>query len=314
MNRANGWQARLERGEIVLLDGAMGTELQRRGVPMDSAAWSGAAVLRNPELVQAAHEDYIRAGADVIIANTFATSRHLLEAAGLGDRVAEVVTRAVELARAARERVADREVAVAGSMSAMPPREDRSAYPEPERELANFREQAGLLAAAEVDLIALEMMQEDQHAPRAMRAALETGLPVWLGVSCRRRPDRDGLVAFNFPHVDFTVPLDAMIPEGPAVVNVMHSPIDAVPLALEAVCERFPGPIGVYPESGYFTMPNWSFVDVISPEQLVAEAHSWVAAGARLIGGCCGMGPDHIRALRDALPDFQASIPWKGDP
>jgi methionine synthase I (cobalamin-dependent) len=51
------------------------------------------------------------------------------------------------------------------------------------------------------------------------------------------------------------------------------------------------------PESGYFTMPNWHFVDVIAPEDLVTEAKAWIAQGVRLIGGCCGLGPEHVRAL-----------------
>ena len=71
--------------------------------------------------------------------------------------------------------------------------------------------------------------------------------------------------------------------------------------AIGLVQERWQGPIGVYPESGYFTKPNWSFVDIISPGELAAEARKWTAAGVRLIGGCCGTGPEHIRALNKAF-------------
>jgi S-methylmethionine-dependent homocysteine/selenocysteine methylase len=64
------------------------------------------------------------------------------------------------------------------------------------------------------------------------------------------------------------------------------------------VRQRWSGPIGVYPESGYFAQPNWNFVDVISPDDLAREARAWLDAGARLVGGCCGTGSEHIRALR----------------
>jgi hypothetical protein len=108
---------RLADGEVVVLDGGMGTELQARGVPMDDEAWSGVANLTHDHIVQEIHEDYIRAGADVIIANTYAAARLPLERAGYGDRVVEANRRAVRAAREARDRVADRPVAIAGSMS-----------------------------------------------------------------------------------------------------------------------------------------------------------------------------------------------------
>ncbi len=109
--------ARLGGGELILLDGATGTELQRRGVPMDAAAWSAAALVTHPQTVREVHEDYIRAGADVVTTNSFSTAWHQLEPAGLGDRFRELNARAVELARQARENAADRPVAVAGSIS-----------------------------------------------------------------------------------------------------------------------------------------------------------------------------------------------------
>jgi S-methylmethionine-dependent homocysteine/selenocysteine methylase len=152
-----------------------------------------------------------------------------------------------------------------------------------------------------VDLIALEMLEDTTHAPLAMRAALETGLPVWLGVSCRRVDGR--LVRFSESSAEVLLAdiLDVLVPMGPDVVTIMHSEVDAVSEALAMVRARWTGPVGVYPESGYFTKPNWNFVDVISPEDLAREARGWIDAGARIVGGCCGTGPDHIRALRRAL-------------
>jgi S-methylmethionine-dependent homocysteine/selenocysteine methylase len=101
--------------------------------------------------------------------------------------------------------------------------------------------------------------------------------------------------------------LDALIPMGPSVVNIMHSEIGAIPEAIELVRQRWSGPIGVYPESGYFTKPHWNFVDVIPPAELVTEALGWIAQGVRLLGGCCGTNPDHIKALQAAMPELQAA-------
>lgn len=300
----NAWQETLDHGNVLLIDGAMGTELQKRGVPMDKVAWSGAAVLTHPDTVRETHEDYIRAGARVIVTNTFGSTRQMLEPAGYGDQVEAVHRGAVNLARRARDNVADQSVAIAGSISTEPPAFDRNAFLPREKELAAYREAAGLLADAGVDLIALEMINDTTHASLAMRAALETGLPVWLGVGCKRRADGK-IVSFDHADLELVTILDELIPMGPTLVNIMHSAIDAVPSAIQLVRKRWAGPVGVYPESGYFTKPNWNFVDIISPADLAAEAIGWVAAGAQLLGGCCGTSPDHIRALQAALPALE---------
>ncbi len=285
---------------MLVIDGGMGTELERRGVPMDEVVWSGAAVLSHPEIVRTVHEDYIRAGADLIITNTFGSTRQMLAGAGLGAQVEQVHRRAVALAQDARAATDDR-VGIAGSLSPSPPGFDRRAYPPPAEELAAYRESAQLLAEGGVDLIGLEMLEDTTHAPLAMRAALETGLPVWIGVSCRRVNDRIVRFSESAAEVPLADILDILVPMRPDVVTVMHSEIDAIPNAMELVQARWTGPVGVYPESGYFTKPNWNFVDVISPEDLAREAGGWIAAGARIVGGCCGTGPDHIRALRLAV-------------
>ena len=300
------WRQQLEADQIVLIDGATGTELQRRGVPMDEIAWSGAAVLSHPDAVRETHEDYIRAGARVITTNTFGSTRQMLEPAGYGDQVETVHRGAVKLAMQARDNVAEPGVAIAGSISTEPPGFDRDAFLSPEKELEAYREAAGLLADAGVDLIALEMIVEMNHAARAIQAALETNLPVWLGVGCKKT--RNGkIVSFDHTDLELVTVLDALIPMGPTVVNIMHSEIGAIPEAIEMVRERWSGPLGVYPESGYFTQPHWNFVDVISPADLVTEALGWVAAGVRLLGGCCGTSPDHIKALQGAMPELEAA-------
>ena len=140
------WQEKIEADQIVLIDGATGTELQRRGVPMDEIAWSGAAVLSHPDAVRETHEDYIRAGSRVITTNTFGSTRQILAPAGFGDQVEAVHRGAVKLAMQARENAGVPGVAIAGSISTEPPGFDRSAFLSPEKELEAYREAAGLLA------------------------------------------------------------------------------------------------------------------------------------------------------------------------
>ncbi|HEY5623722.1 MAG TPA: homocysteine S-methyltransferase family protein [Gammaproteobacteria bacterium] len=301
------WRDRLDADDIVLIDGGTGSELQRRGVAMTGAAWSGGAAYSHPDVLREIHADYIRAGAEVVTTNTFGTARFVLEAAGLGDDFATVNRRAVDAALAARDDAAVGPVAVAGSISCMPPNNDVSQYPAESVERDGYRELAQALAEGGVDLIALEMMEDTVHSVMAMEAALETGLPVWLGVSCRAADDGTSLVGFDFPDTPFAEPLRALLPYEPDVVNVMHTDPEAVDPAFDELRTHWTGPVGVYPELGDFQAPNWNFSSRLTPEDFAVKARGWVASGARLLGGCCGTSPDHIRALRDALPALNAA-------
>lgn len=302
---------RLKRGDVIIIDGGTGTELEARGVPMNQTAWCGVANYEHADTLRQVHEDYIRAGADVIITNTFSTGRHMLEPAGFGDRVVEANRRAAQIACQARDNAADRPVAVAGSIShfiaggaggsnAIDPK-----WLKPETLRATFTEQAEALAEGGCDLIALEMMMRPERAIHALDAALATGLPVWIGTSCER--GKDGrMTAFNYPDVDYGALLDALIERAAGraqAMTVMHSLVQNSGPGLDMVRARWSGPAGVYPESGYFTMPNWQFVDVITPADLVTAAKGWIGQGAQIIGGCCGTGVSHVRALKQGLPD-----------
>ena len=291
--------AKLTAGETLIIDGAMGTELEARGVPMHAKAWSAAAIKTHPDVVRETHADYIRAGARVIISNTFATGRHMLEPADLGDEVANINRSAVELAKEARDLAAEEPVAIAGSICDWVYTDSK--WCEPHHLSASLREQAELLAEAGVDLIALEMCQTEVGSPLAVEATLSTGLPIWLGLSCKSHPDTGQLVTFDKPYLDFEEWLGKLATYNVSLINVMHSPIEDVAKGLGVVKRHWSGPIGAYPESGYFIMPNWQFVDVVDPDDLVREAQTWVSDGIQVLGGCCGLGPQHVSALREAF-------------
>ena len=312
MGVAEVLSGRLAEGELVIIDGGMGSQLQAEGVPMDEVAWSARANLERPDVVQRVHEAYIRAGAEVIIANTFAASRAALEPAGLGRRVAEANRNAVRAALRAREAAATRPVAVAGSMSSFCPvaMEPAAAGPSPAgpaREdprlpgLADFREQAALLAEAGADLIALEMIDGEDYGRAALQAAAETGLPVWLGVSPARRDD--GTLG-TLPEIgdgsSFEDLLSALVDPALAAVTVMHADPGVTLDAIGVIRACYAGPIGAYAETGGWQPPNWVF-DGLTPSAYLQHATAWADRGAQLIGGCCGTGPAHIQALAGGL-------------
>jgi S-methylmethionine-dependent homocysteine/selenocysteine methylase len=290
-------QTQLDQGKVIILDGATGTELQRRGVPMHGFAWSAAALDTHPETVRAVHEDYIRAGADVIITNSFATARHVLKPAGLGDHVRALNQRAVSLAREARENAAaDRPVAIAGSISSF-----RAGVTSAKELESSYREQAELLAEAGVDLIALEMMYSAEHLAPAVRATLATGLPIWVGFSCQVTGDGTVQLLDGSSLATGLRQSLALLSPDRVAVTVMHTLTEDIASALEIVRQHWSGPVGVYAHSGEWIDPNWQFIDMISPEDYLTAAQRWIELGTQIIGGCCGIGPEHIRLLKERL-------------
>ena len=307
---------RLNDSRPILLDGATGTELQSRGVPMNNVAWSGLAVATHPDVVRQVHLDYIRVGAEVIITNTFASGRHMLRAAGVEGRTAEINRQAALLALQAREEAgaakssdskgeweaAPGTVWVAGSISPMGGGLGDKVRPSLQKMRGNFAEQAELLAESGVDFLLLEMMRDIDFSCAALEAASATGLPVWVGFSCERGKGGDLKLA---PTIQEEIPLAAgvaaVMAEGGSLAAIMHSNVDVIGPALSAIQAVWDGPTGAYPESGYFTMPHWQFVDIIEPQVFADRAMSWIGQGVQLVGGCCGIGTPHIRALAERM-------------
>ncbi len=293
----------LDADGVVILDGATGTELQRRGAPMDPAAWCGPATLHNDQLLTQIHEDYIRAGSDVITANTFASSRLMLTPAGYADQVEEINRRAVEAALRAREQqgATDR-VCVAGSLSHMVPvavgtgTVDASQIPSADQVSDAFYELALILCDSGVDHIMLEMMYNPTRAKLALEAALSTGLPVWFGMSARRAAAGHA-ITFDALEEYEIADVAALIPEhGVDAAGFMHTAAEVIEDALAAARPYFSGPLMAYPDSGYFEMPDWRFVDTIEPDRLQQFFVEWIGQGVRLIGGCCGLTIAHVEA------------------
>lgn len=299
---------RLDAGMGLLLDGATGTELERRGVPMDSAAWCGPCNLDHADTVEDVHVAYIDAGASVITANTYAATRLMLEPAGMADRIADIVQAACDAAKRARDKAAGgRDILIAGSMSHMVPlapgtdKVVREHEPDAATVRAAAEELVDLLTRGGCDLVILEMMYDRLRAPIMIETAVASDLPVWCGFSLRRADPEAAVYGFGYlddvPHDE----LYAMLPaEGVDVAGIMHSYPDVVSPGLERLGEMYSGHRMAYPESGHFEMPRWNFEDVMTPAALVDYARDWRKQGTRIIGGCCGLGIEHIRALNAA--------------
>ena len=206
-------KSRIDKGEAIILDGAIGTELQSMGVPMHPAAWCGPGNYTHPATVRQMHERYIRAGADIITTNTFNTLRPALEASGYGELVREINIRSVDAALEARARVdVDRPVYIAGSISCrIPIRDGRTGTllggtgfgygaSLPAAELrAYVDEQADIMAESGIDFFLMENMWADNDSRViAAEAAMGAGLPVWVGFTASVADDgQEVLMSFG---------------------------------------------------------------------------------------------------------------------
>lgn len=282
---------RLQGPRPLLLDGATGTELERRGARAGLPLWSTHALLECPDLVAEIHAEYVAAGAELLTANSFRTQERTLARAGLGGEAPRLTALAVELARRAA-RGAGHPVWVLGSA---PPLEDcfrPDLVPDAAAMAREHGQHASNLAAAGADGILVETMNTLREAVAAVRAARETGLPVVVSFVCG-----DGARLLSGEALGDAV--DAVAREAPDLVAVNCLPARRVPACLQ-VLRRRPLAFGVYANMGD---PEQAMVpgDVLTPDALAALGREWLAAGARLIGGCCGTTPAHVGALAGAL-------------
>ncbi|KQX55339.1 MULTISPECIES: homocysteine S-methyltransferase [unclassified Streptomyces] len=287
---------------VVVLDGGLSQQLEVQGCDLSDALWSARLLVDGPEQIEAAHAAYVRAGARVLITSSYQATFEGFAERGVGREEAErLLGSSVELARRAGERVAE-EVWVAASVGPYGAMladgsEYRGRYGLSVRELEAFhRPRIEALAAAGPDLLALETVPDAEEAEALLRAAEGCGVPLWLSYTVeggRTRAGQDLAEAFAVAAGN-----DQVVAVG---VNCCD-PADAGPaVALATAVTGRPGV--VYPNSGErwdARARGWRGGAAFDP----ALATDWVAAGARLVGGCCRVGPATIGALAAVLaPD-----------
>ena len=290
---------RLGAGELVVIDGATGTECERRGVPKLDGAWNGGAALSHPEVVRQIHRDYLDAGAELIIANTFATHRHALEVAGVADDFVAYNRRGVELAVQARAEVAADGAVVAAGISNWT---WEGEHPPLDVLVRNSADQAAALASGGAELLILEMMIDIGRMWATLDGAMTVGLPIWVGFTCgswEGAPIGDDGIVRLLDGESLSDAIDALDGYDVGAVAIMHTSVDLIDACLDVALERWTGPVGVYAHSGDDVYGDWVLDDVMSPDAYRAVAKGWIDRGVRIIGGCCGIGPDHIRALTE---------------
>jgi S-methylmethionine-dependent homocysteine/selenocysteine methylase len=289
---------RLRQGDVIILDGATGTELQRRRFPTPLPLWSAAPLLTHPGAVRQIHLDYLAAGADILTANTFRTHGRTLAQAGIADRAQTLTYRAVTLAvQARRDAGLTRSVLVAGSMGPLEDSQHPERVPSMEECAAEHRTMATNLAAAGVDLLLVETMNVTHEAVAASQAAKQTGLPFIVSFVCTR----DGNLLGGEPLANAVRAIEPLQPAAIMVNCVLTATV--LPL-LDLLRTQTRLPIGAYANIGHTSDSwGWQFTEDISPQAYARHVRGWLSVGAQIVGGCCGTTPAHIALLADVAYD-----------
>lgn len=290
---------RLRSGPPLLLDAAMGSDLDRRGLPTTLPLWSAVGLVERPELVRQIHIENLLSGADIITTNTFRSTARTLRVAGLDPTQATALDAlAVELAKHARREAECPDAMIAGSIA---PLEDcyLPVFETPEAvAFDEHREQALSLAAAGVDFLMIETMPTAVEARIALQGSRETGLPVTVGFVCAplETAESPARLLSGETLADAVRTVEAA---GAAAifVNCAASPI--ITAALRELRALTALPSGGYANAGHVDEDvGWSPDDRVTGDVYAQEARRWLEAGARVIGGCCGTNPAHTAALR----------------
>jgi len=296
---------------VIVLDGALATELERRGLALRDPLWSAKVLIEHPRAISDVHRSYFEAGADVATTASYQATIQGFAQRGLSrQRATELLQLSVRLACEARDdfwadverragRVRPLVAASIGSYGAFlaDGSEFRGDYSIGEPELVEFhRERMAVLAASEADVLALETVPCLAEARALSRLLREfPGARAWLAFSCRdERHTCHGELL-----VDCAAELESSAQIAAIGVNCT-APRFVLPLVRE-LARATRKPIAVYPNSGErFDAATRAWCDAPQRVDFALHARRWYDAGARLIGGCCRTTPDDIRAIATA--------------
>ncbi len=295
----------------VLADGAMGTVLYARGIFINRCY--DELNLSDPSLILSIHEEYLQAGAEILETNTFGANRFRLARHGLAGKVAEINAAGVRLARQAVEHLKEKQAGeawVGGSIGPLGIRLEPLGKTGLDEARAAFAEQIGALAGAGVDLLIIETMPALNEAREALTAAREMApdLPVLVMVTV---DDESNCLDGSSP--EHAAALLTEWGAGAIGVNCSTGPATVL-TAIEAMRKATTLPLAAMPNAGMPRAVEGRNIYLCSPEYMASFARKAIAAGAQIVGGCCGTTPNHIRAMRSAMRaiDAQARVESSG--
>lgn len=289
---------------VLVLDGALGTELERRGVPAPRPLWSAAALESDSAAIRQIHRDYIVAGADIIVADTFRTNVRTLRDAGMRGRgpalnryAVGLVRQALSVERNRRQAMGDDPGDVFVAVSVAPVEDCYSPGRVPEEAVLKQEHAETLrwLKAARPDLVWIETMNTVREARAAAGAAADAGLPFVVSFVLRQ----DGELLSGERLEDAVA---AVEPFNPLALGLNCIPPDGITAHLPHLRQATARPLAAYAHiNNPAPTPGWSFSQEATPDQYARQVKRWLDLGVRIVGGCCGTTPAHIRAVRNVV-------------
>src|ERR1700704_1952357 len=282
---------RLERGDVLIADGATGTTCQHMGLPLGVAPeeW----VLTAPERIIALHKGFAAAGSDIVLTCTFGGTGIRLADGPFAGRASELNRRAAELAREA----VGNDILVAGSLGPTGQLCEPLGLLTHDQAADTYAEQAEALAEGGVDLLLLETMFCQIEASAAIDGV-------------RRATDLPFVLAFSFDRGTRTMMgtttaevVALALEQGAAAVGAnCGTSLENMSAIVSELSAAAPGlPLWVKPNAGLPRMTGDSAVYDVTPQDFADAARGYVEAGARIVGGCCGSTPEHVRAIAEAI-------------
>lgn len=297
----------LERDRPLLLDGGLATQLEAQGCDISNDLWSASLLQSNPEAIVAAHRAFLDAGAECLATASYQASREGFGQHGLScDEADALMLLSVALAKRAR-REAQSGAAIAASLGPFGAMlhdgsEYVGNYGVSSETLRDFHEtRLKLFDGAGVDVLALETIPSLQEAEVVSDLLRDCKTPSWMSFSCRDNEHiSDGALLSDAAR------LFAGHPTVVAVGINCTSP-QYVPALIAELRKSLSGKsILAYPNSGeLYDAQSKSWRGTVTPGDCAAAARAWVAAGAKIIGGCCRMGPRHIEAMASMISELQ---------
>jgi homocysteine S-methyltransferase len=281
---------------VIVADGAMGTMLYSRGVFINRCF--DELNLSAPDMVRQIHQEYVKSGAEIIETNTYGASRLRLSAFGLGEKVGDINRAAVKLAREAAKDIAW----VAGAVGPLGVRIEPLGPTSFDEARGIYREQIGALVEGGVDLLILETFASIDELRQAALAAREVAGDD-LAIVAQVTIDDFGHLPGGADPATFTREMDAM-PVDVIGLNCSVGP-KATLETLERMLEYTTKPLSAMPNAGVPQRVEGRNIYLCSPEYMAQYARRMLWAGVRIIGGCCGTTPEHIKLIRQETRSLQ---------
>ena len=292
-NKIKNLSRRLKNKEIIIIDGATGTEIQRRGVKTTLPLWSAKALLTNPNVIKDIHKDYILNGADIIITNTFRTTVHTLKKANLENKATQITILACKLIKEAiKEAGVEKEIYIAGSMAPLEDCYSPELTPQKNELEREYLSLAKNLKKGGADFLLLETMITIKETLAAIKAVKKVKMSFAVSFCCNEKNQLLGGESIKLV-------IRKIEKYNPLFIGVNCIQPELATQLIKTITKITDLPLCVY-ANGYGKPDDdqgWLFSGKKEINKFLNEAKKWVKSGVQLIGGCCGTTPEYIKTI-----------------